>query len=359
MLSEINPLSFFLPLIPFLFVRAAVPSPRASTELICHTNHASECYPRIFQPTEKFQTVHDDQNLPPGLHVRINLATGVKEARLNIPEPDAEDVASGLTIIDDSELLGFQPVESEDLPIRHSHIDPQAPILPPKGDVAESSLFAESIAEVKDHASKDTDSLLPALTNLEDLSHSYHWGLTLAKDGPLIHKLFQLLLPSNLSLEVRSIATLVFGAAISNNEAALNAALSHFYNDEWPEGPLEAVIMALLHEQFPVLLNRMMFLLSSLCQDRRQLQRFLNADGAKLLMQVYDAEYAGQKGDIYRLRKKVTNFVLNHLLPPSDTRDAEDSDESAFDAEWTMLHLQQALEEGYQSADEKRMVAGT
>ncbi|KAL8730262.1 MAG: hypothetical protein Q9181_004729 [Wetmoreana brouardii] len=358
MLPEINNLTFFLSLVPSLFVRAAVPSPKASTELICHTNHASECYPRIFQPTEKFQTVRDDQNLPPGLHVRMNLATGVKEARLNVPEPDAEDVASGLTIIDGSDLLGFQPAESEHVPIRHSNIDLQAPILPPKGDVAESSLFADSVAEVKAHASKDTDTLLPALTNLEDLSHSYHWGLTLAKDGPLIHKLFQLLLPSNFSLEVRSIATLIFGAAISNNEAALNAALAHFYNDEWPEGPLEAVIMALIHEQSPVLLNRMMFLLSSLCHDKGQLQRFLSADGAKLLMQIYDAESTGKNDDTYRLRKKVTNFVLDHLLPPSDARDAEDLDESELDAEWTILHLQRVVEEGHRLADEQRMVAG-
>ncbi|KAL9619157.1 MAG: hypothetical protein Q9204_008325, partial [Flavoplaca sp. TL-2023a] len=160
------------------------------------------------------------------------------------------------------------------------------------------------------------------IESLEDLAHSYHWGLSLAKDGEIIHKLFQLLLPTQLSLEIRSLATLVFGTAIHNNEAALTAALSHFYNDEWPEGPLEAVIMALLHEQSPLLLNRMLFLLSSLCQDQTQLQKFLEAGGMDLLIKTYQAEPTAVD-DRDRLRKKVTHFVLDHLLPTAETGDTD------------------------------------
>ncbi|KAI4248982.1 MAG: hypothetical protein L6R42_009126, partial [Xanthoria sp. 1 TBL-2021] len=108
MVLRSNFITCLLTLSTFHSARAATPSPKAESNLICHTNHASECYPQIFQPTEKFQTVHDDQNLPPGLHVRMNLATGIKEARLNIPEPDRDIDSSSLTIIDDSDLLGYQ-----------------------------------------------------------------------------------------------------------------------------------------------------------------------------------------------------------------------------------------------------------
>ena len=80
--------------------KSPLPSPQASTDLICHTAHASECYPAIFQPTIHFKRIHDDQSLPPGLHVRMNLATGLKEARLNVPEPDDAPKAD-LVIIDD------------------------------------------------------------------------------------------------------------------------------------------------------------------------------------------------------------------------------------------------------------------
>uniref|UniRef100_A0A061R2K4 Nucleotide exchange factor SIL1 n=1 Tax=Tetraselmis sp. GSL018 TaxID=582737 RepID=A0A061R2K4_9CHLO len=38
--------------------------------------------PRIFVPTIHWQEISDGQAVPPGLHIRINLATGKKEAKL-------------------------------------------------------------------------------------------------------------------------------------------------------------------------------------------------------------------------------------------------------------------------------------
>lgn len=335
-------LACLLPLTPLLWAQAAVPSPKASTDLICHPNQ--ECYPRIFQPTEQFQTIRDGQDLPPGLHVRMNLATGVKEARLNVPEPHDPDISSGLTIIDDSDLVGFEPDEPAYRSVIDQDLSPQHPIRPPPDIIAGSSSFPDAVHRIKEHGPEDPDRLVTALTDLEDLSHSYHWGLSLAKDGDLVRKLFQLFLPSTLSLEIRSLATLIFGTAIRNHPAALDAALSHFYNDEWPEGPLEAVIIALLHEQAPVLLNRMMFLLSSLCQDKTQLNRFLEAGGIEVLIGIYDAQSAGTD-DKDRLRKKVSHFVVDNLLTTTEQEGVDTGLEPPFDdAEWTIIHLRRLHE---------------
>lgn len=325
--------------IPLLSARATVPSPKASTELICHTNHASECYPQTFQPTEKFQTVHDDQHLPPGLHVRMNLATGVKEARLNAPVSGENDISSGLTIIEDSDLLGYESAKSQDSTIRHEDAQFQQPIPVPPHNMGESSLFSESIHQVKYQSSAGTDRLLTALRDLEDLSHSYHWGLMLAKDVDLIHRLFQLLLPSQLSLEVRSLAALVFGTAIQNNLAALSAALSQFYTDEWPEGPLQAVILALLHEQAPLLLNRMMLLLSALCQDEDQLKQFLEAGGLEILIRIYGLQSA-DADDNYKLKKKVSHFLVDRLKRPT-SENADDNEVEELDASEVDIELRQ------------------
>ena len=38
--------------------------------------------PDVFQPTSEWQVVQEGQSIPRGLHVRINLETGVKEAKL-------------------------------------------------------------------------------------------------------------------------------------------------------------------------------------------------------------------------------------------------------------------------------------
>ncbi|KAI4200588.1 MAG: hypothetical protein LQ350_003835 [Teloschistes chrysophthalmus] len=326
----------------FFKTHAAVPSPKAATDLICHTNHASECYPRIFQPTKSFKTVHDDQDLPPGLHVRMNLATGVKEARLNVPESDDRARSSALTVVQDLELPGAGLTPSKKVSVDHPAIDLQQPLGHWKVDVAESTLFTDSVTEVRDLGIEDVDMLLSALSNLEELSHSYHWGHTLAKDGTLIRKLYQLLSSVESSLELRSLAALVLGTAIHNNEAALAVALTHFYNDEWPDGPMEAVTLALLNEQSPMVLSRMMFLLSSLCQDKRQLKRFLRADGVQTLIRVLDAESAGKDAKD-KVRTKVTNFVLDRLSPVE--KESKSSTETLLGAEWTLAQLRHKMNE--------------
>jgi nucleotide exchange factor SIL1 len=55
-------------------------------EMICSQEHAGDCYPKLFQPTKDFQVIREGQDLPPGLHVQMDMTTGKKQARLNIPE---------------------------------------------------------------------------------------------------------------------------------------------------------------------------------------------------------------------------------------------------------------------------------
>ncbi|KAL9601397.1 MAG: hypothetical protein Q9219_002573 [cf. Caloplaca sp. 3 TL-2023] len=344
--------------LPFLCTRASVPSPQASIQLICHTDHGAGCYPKIFQPTEEFQSVHDDQQLPPGLHVRINIATGLKEARLNVPEPRGTVTTfSDLAIIDNSDLLGYEAEPLEHPTDRHEDANTQKPMRVPSHDVGESVIFSESADVVKRHDPVDTSQLIAALTDLEDLSHSYQWGVTLAKDVDLSHRLFLLLLPSQRSLEIRSLAALVFGTAVGNNPAALGIALSHFYNDEWPEGPLEAVILALVHDQAPKLLNGMMFLLSALCQDKDQLERFLEADGIAILIEIYQGNTTLEK-DSYRINKKVAHFVVDYLRRPmsEDVAGSEprilESKETESDSEWVNAQLRSFAQKNHSSAEE-------
>ncbi|SCW01348.1 LAFE_0D10594g1_1 [Lachancea fermentati] len=54
--------------------------------LICNS---VECYPKIFEATKEWQTIKPAQHLPGGLDIRMNLDTGLKEAKLG---PEASDV---------------------------------------------------------------------------------------------------------------------------------------------------------------------------------------------------------------------------------------------------------------------------
>ena len=301
-------------------IRASVPSPKASVDLICHTNHATECYPKTFQPNEDFQIVHDDQELPPGLHVRLDLVTGKKEAKLNVVEDDDQALmASALDVaIIDSPADSSTPFP--ELPAVQNRaqkgMKPSDPgtIRPPISNSGEDTSFDTSRTHLKTVPLNKTGVLLSALETLEELSHDIYWGLKLAEDSEVILKLFRLFNSNDSNADVKGAAALVFGTAIQNNPAAFTAALSHFYNDEVPTGPMEAVIVALVHEQLPQLLIRFVYLLSELCQDQAYLWKFINNDGLNILMTVFNAEKAGPNEQRDRLRGKISNFILDYFL---------------------------------------------
>lgn len=305
---------------------AIIPSPAASADIICHTTNLAECYPREFVPTNKFQVVRDDQSIPKGLHVRLNLATGVKEAKINVldlndseqhysdlavevPVPEVKEQRSDIIVVEEIE-------EQPSPPSMHDQPAPeqQHPIRPSPFHPGEHSLFTESISILKSSSPKDDPKFqLLALSDLQDLSHSHHWGVTLTRDRATSHKIFQLLSASSPSIEIRSAAALLLGTAVHNNPDALTAALTHFYTDEWPTGPLEAVLVALMHESLPKFLQRMVFLLSGLCQDPNQLSKFVDAGGLETMLGIFDKESVNRNSD-GKLQGKVANFLLDHFL---------------------------------------------
>src|SRR5690606_37699417 len=81
-------------------------SPSAEVELICHTDNPADCYPKVFQATDEFQVVRPDQEIPPGLHVRLDINTGLREAKLNVPGEDRPDL-EGLPV--DSSVVVVEP----------------------------------------------------------------------------------------------------------------------------------------------------------------------------------------------------------------------------------------------------------
>ena len=295
-------------LLPFSFfaANALLPSLKASTDLICHTNHASECYPRTFQPTFKFQTVHDDQTLPPGLHIRINLATGVKEAKLNEPDQlESSSSADIVAVVDEFEkapTLRDQSNSREILNYRPKQIDS-----------SEGALFASALNNIKSSSTKPS-LIISELLTLQELVHAYHWGLTLSRDEELVSILIQNVSnAASVNIDIRSAATLLLATAIHNNPDALATVLSCVDKNRCTEDPLEAAMSALTLEEPPVLLTRMVFLISALCKDQLQKQKFVDNHGLNLLAEVFETVSVGKVGRD-KLQGKIANFVLDHLL---------------------------------------------
>ena len=257
----------------------------------------------------------------------MNLATGLKEARLNVPEPPGTPHAD-LVIIDD---LPHRPSIEEDEPVAEiSELQDQSnpdtgyergPYFPAAFDAEESSIFSSSIATL--HATTTALSVtdLPALSDLQDLAHSIHWGAALARDTVVSRRLVSAIDPASAaSPEVRSAATLLLGTAIHSNPDALGALLSHPSSPDARMDPLINVLAALRdQEQYDMTLKtRTVFLLSQLCHNTEQLGIFVHSDGLILLLDHFEPENLTLDDGKDKFRAKAANFIYDRILSGLD-----------------------------------------
>ncbi|KAF4585336.1 Nucleotide exchange factor SIL1 [Ophiocordyceps camponoti-floridani] len=205
-------------------VVAAAPSRPHHSDVICHTSNSSDCYPRVFVPTHDFQIVHDDQDLPPGLHVRINIETHKKEAKINVPGEQEAGALNGVLVKD----VATSP-ESQD---SAQHIPKGAPAYDAVGKVKEperdSGSFVAALTKLGDGSLADE-----SLDHIEELAHDIYYGLQLAENTEAVKTLLCLMVvvpsdsPSFTSRDHR--AASILAGALSNNAAAQTKVA-----DAWP-----------------------------------------------------------------------------------------------------------------------------
>ena len=322
-----------------LSTTASEPSPLqssgASTNLICHTSDPAECYPAVFSPTKDFQIVHDDQSIPPGLHVRMNLATGLKEARLDVPEENGrnpgdvvvidnmpvrheevqslvtEDNTRGLLVQDQG--LSYDPVMEHDDRIPFNQMTASDPNEPSVLDLASTILASSPTAEPLKY--------LEDLGTLTDLAHDLEWGLTLMQDKYFSKHMVYLIAPqsSSTNTRVRSAAALLLGTALQNNHEALK-----HLEVSLGDSDLDPVVVSLsslekfAHSQHIgrediVCAKRVIFLISQLCHNEKQMQKFVDTKGLQLLLEIIKDERVmniDEEGP--KLSAKIKNLVDNH-----------------------------------------------
>ena len=307
------------------------PGARASTGEEVALFARADCATDVFVPTADFQLVCDGQAIPPGLHVRLNLETGRKEARLadasssddddddddddDGPEQPSEavivlDGASGATVrlhqgAEDGEEGKVRSMvdTSGKQPPAYSNV---GRILPPQ-DRSEMALFQSSVDAViyatALSARKDT---LRALENLEELSHDIYYGVEVAKNADLVRALLDTT-GSDESDAIRAMAPLVLGNALQNSPSALDAIRRS-------EIKLTEEILALLEtEKVAQVRERLVFVLGQLVRTSESLNEFVDVGGLDRLLKVFDADNAAaDQSD--GLRRRCAAFISDNFL---------------------------------------------
>ena len=208
------------------------PSPSADVDLICHTDNPAECYPKLFQPTDEFQIVHPDQDLPLGLHVRLDVTTGLREAKINVP--DEYDAALAGLPVDSSVVIVEQDQQAEPaqpaIPRNAPAYDKVGKVKTPKpaANPGEGGAFAQSLAMIKKGLDMDA-----ALEMLEDISHDIYYGLKIAEDYDTLHALLCLSTSPTQATDTTTLhrarlASLTLASTFQNNPSAL-ASLEHHW----------------------------------------------------------------------------------------------------------------------------------
>ena len=306
--------------------------PPQDPSLKCHGKNRAECCPKIFVPTDKFQVVHDDQDIPPGLHVRLNLETGLKEAKLY--DPNDSTTSNAVEVVDsgppdDKAPASEKPYEPNFLAGGAQKVlgaSGPEPIRPPPPGAPDTSSFAANVAMLKSYkpykpsASSAPGPTLAALAGLEDTAHDIYWGLKLCEDADAVRTLTAFIRHEERNDDVRGAAALLLGTAVQNNPAALEALLGH--QAVRSTSSKEALIPTILRglgsrDSSSQLQARLVYLLSELCQDTAELSAFVNAGGVRTVLTAYEgADAPERESGEYRLWQRTADFFLDHFFQP-------------------------------------------
>ena len=308
-------LVLLLPLSYRALASASSSAPQSGHEgIICH---GSKCYPRVFIPTEEFQVIEPDQDIPAGIHLRLNLGTGLREGKINVPGEGAEfeGVAVELPPNGSDSLLvvGAEapPDPSINIPPPPVNDDPYGFIKVPHSAPAEEIPFADAVSIILDAPLFSIPKLNEALSSLENLVHEMYWGLQLSTPRN-INALLNLI-GNSANPTIRSSAATVLGSALQNNPKALKSAL------ESGEVKLMKMLVEALEKEIDDSTRlRVMYALNQGIKSDQTRGEFLAMDGlAKLLKLFQDITTGGGE-----FRGKVSTFIEDNFCNDDMRSDA-------------------------------------
>ncbi|KAL8365928.1 hypothetical protein RB595_004622 [Gaeumannomyces hyphopodioides] len=313
---------------------AAQESATGDTELICHPENAIDCYPKIFRATHEFQPVRPGQDIPPGLHVRLNVNTGEKEAKINVPS-EQDPALAGLPVENAVITVDSEPQEQAG-----EHIRPGAPAYEAVGKIKEPTgpealQFSNALGMLGKRKGVDAAGLDGALDKLEELSHDLYYGLKISQDLPALSSLFCLMNDGqHASSKVVAaseapralLAARTISAAVQNNPAALKAVEAHWpallettcARDGKDRSPLGRLVFSVMQPdqesktagREPPLARAKLSAIKGLIKSARIRQDFLDKGGMREVLRVLLIK----DGQFAEAQVKAANLVTDTFL---------------------------------------------
>lgn len=254
-----------------------------SKKIICLSENSADCYPQVFEPKNEWQVVREGQQIPPGLHVRVNLETGLEEARI-LQEGDtapAEVVVADVP--QDKKLdLNSDSVKQKMQDTINEYKERKKAFHKNKVTLLDLTDFDHSVDEVVTFLLGDsTYRLEQALNTLADLSHDIEFGARLAEEPAIFDSMVTLAdeflstkdkvaNPSNLRLS--ELIYRLMGSALRNNPEAINNVL-----EKQHASFIDGLFSTLTDSVVPEIIHkRVLGVIHALTADRHFSYRYFN-----------------------------------------------------------------------------------
>lgn len=256
-------------------------------EIICNEDQ-SDCYPKLFVPTWDWQIIKPGQDIPPGLHVRMNIDTLEREAKLMEPEENDSQRDVAELIVGEGEQLQDKSEEilQELLQNRkhkendndHSHVR--------KLRVSPDDLnnFESAVLEISNYQG-DNERLSQALDTLIELSHDIEFGLKLTKDKESFESLRKIVSNTGNKQTIEKVYR-ILGSSLRNNPVAIQNIIA--YNDDSLVNDL--FIQLRTHSGDDVIQKRILGVIQALAQNPKFASdyfSFENSFGLDRIIEIY------------------------------------------------------------------------
>lgn len=321
-----------------LLLLASVISARiidSSAELICPSESPLDCYPQLFEPTNQWQVVREGQQIPPGLHVRVNLETGLEEARLL----QQDDLSNAEVVLVDTDTdktpeldLNSDEVKQKLQETINEYRERKKAFSKNKISHADLTDFDLSVNEIVGYQPGDsTYRLEQALSTLSELGHDIEFGAKLADNAVIIHSMTGLAeemlsstekISNPINVRLAELIYRVIGSSLRNNPEAVEAAL-----DKQPVSFVDGLFSLLSDLKIPdVIKKRALGIVQALAANKNFAYRYFNdqnisnAQGLHNLITVFPSLGASSQ-------VRAANILNDlNLLPRAEKR--EEFDES-------------------------------
>ncbi|KAJ2306488.1 nucleotide exchange factor sil1 [Coemansia sp. RSA 2706] len=263
------------------------------------------CYPRVFNAAAEFRQIMPGQEVPAGLHIQIDMATGQRQARLMPAEAGDVDNANAVEL--------NAGAGQEVLAVNHAYTD----------------RFQELIERVLDAGAKSVDRsanelLDEQLDELKELVYDPRQAERLLRTPGAVAALLQLSNPMPTlqawAASTQRLSSIIIGTTVQNNPELQAMA--------YRLGAIPSLLHALRDERDAKTAGKHVFALSALTRGHSlALEQFINLGGFRILSELNPLASVVYKGEIEasKLDLRIVRFVEDMLNPEFNPRVAATS----------------------------------